>query len=148
MDLADQIASANDKKVALGDELYDIDEYGLAMNWEDLEYIAARIIWRNLSEYSVGRADLLHTRSHKRELWLGHERLKQDKKTLYRLAATRQLIQEWMVPQVYEIIREHAKWLDSSKFVVDDWHYWDKETGELKVIEGTMPTITPMRRAE
>ena len=146
VDLAEQIAKANKKQGVKGDDLYDLDEYDLPIDWLDPEYIAARAIWRNLSEYSVGRADLLHTRSHKRELWLGHERLKQNKSTLYRLVASNRRIQDFLIPQVFEIIRQHARYLDTSKIIIDDEHYWDKETGEIRRIEGDMPAITPLRR--
>ena len=145
-DLAEQIAKANKKQGVKGDDLYDLDEYDLPVDWLDPEYIAARVIWRNLSEYSVGRADLLHTRNNKRELWLGHERLKQDKTTLYRLVASNRRIQDFLIPQVFEIIRQHAKYLDTSKIIIDDEHYWDKETGKIRQIEGDMPAITPLRR--
>ena len=145
-DLAEQIAKANKKQGVKGDDLYDLDEYDLPIDWSDPEYIAARVIWRNLSEYSVGRADLLHTRNNKRQLWLGHERLKQDKSTLYRLVASNRRIQDFLIPQVFEIIRQHARYLDTSKIIIDDEHYWDKETGEIRQISGDMPAITPLRR--
>lgn len=146
-DLADQIAKANKKQGVKGDAILDLDEYDLPIDWSDPEYIAARVVWRNLSEYSVGKADLLHTRNNKRELWLGHERLKQNKSTLYRLVASNRRIQDFLTPQVFEIIRQHAKYLDTSKIIIDDEHYWDKETGEIRQIEGDMPAITPLRRA-
>ena len=130
-DLAEQIAKANKKQGVKGDDLYDLDEYDLPVDWLDPEYIAARVIWRNLSEYSVGRAD---------------ERLKQTKSTLYRLVASNRRIQDFLIPQVFEIIRQHAKYLDTSKIIIDDEHYWDKETGEIRQIEGDMPAITPLRR--
>lgn len=145
-DLAEQIAKANKKQGVKGDDLYDLDEYDLPVDWLDPEYIAARVIWRNLSEYSVGRADLLHTRNNKRQLWLGHERLKQDKPTLYRLVASNHAIKDFLVSQAFEIIRQHARYLDTSKIIIDDEHYWDKETGEIRQIEGDMPAITPLRR--
>ena len=145
-DLADQIAKANKKQGVKGDDLYDLDEYDLPIDWSDPEYIAARVIWRNLSEYGVGRADLLHTRNNRKQLWLGHERLKQDKTTLYRLVASNRRIQDFLMSQVFEIIRQHARYLDTSKIIIDDEHTWDKETGEIRQIEGDMPAITPLRR--
>ena len=147
-DLADQIAKANAKHGVKGDNLYELDEYDLPADWLDPEYIAARVIWRNLSEYSVGRADLLYTRNARKQLWLGHDRLKQDKPTLYRLAAPNQMIKDFLVPQVFEIIRKHACYLDKTKILIDDGLYWDKETGELQQIGGNLPAITPFRRAE
>lgn len=146
-DLAEQIAKANRKQGVKGDNLYELDEYDLPADWSDPEYIAARVIWKNLSEYSVGKADLLHTRYDKRYLWLGHERLKQDKSTLYRLVASDRHIKDFLIHQVFEIIRQHACYLDTSKIIVDDEHYWDKTTGEIRQIEGYMPSITPVRRS-
>ena len=148
MDLADQIARANKRHGVKGDSILALDEYDLPTDWSDPEYIAARVIWRNLSEYSVGRADLLHTRYNKRQLWLGHEKLKQDKPTLYRLVNSDQRIQDFLIARVFEIIRQHARYLDTSKIIIDDEHYWDKETGEIRKIEGQMPAIVPLRRAE
>lgn len=147
-DLADQIATANQKHVISGDKLYELDEYGLPTDWLDPEYIAARAVWRNLSEYSVGKADLLHTRHNRKQLWLGHERLKQDKPTLYRLVNSPQQIKDFLVARAFEIIREHARYLDTTKFIIDEEHYWDKETGEIKKIEGVMPSITPIEKGE
>lgn len=145
-DLAEQIAKANKRQGVKGDAILELDEYDLPVDWLDPEYIAARAIWRNLSEYSVGRADLLHTRNNKKQLWLGHERLKQDRPTLYRLVASNHTIKDFLVAQAFEIIRQHARYLDTSKIIIDDEHYWDKETGEIRQINGDMPAITPLRR--
>lgn len=147
-DLADQIASANKKHIISGDKLYKMDEYGLPIDWLNPEYIAARVVWRNLHEYAAGRADLLHTRYNRKQLWLGHERLKQGKPTLYRLVDSTQPIKDFLVARAFEIIREHARYLDMTKFIVDEEHYWDKETGELKKIKGDMPAITPIEKGE
>ena len=141
-DLADRIATANKKKFVTGEDMYDLDEYDLPENWEDPEYIAARIIWRNLDEYNRGRADLLHTRNNRKELWIGQERLKKDKSTLYRLAAANKQIKDHLVPQIYEHIAYHAKYLDKSKILVNDMYYWDKDLGELRLIQEDMPAIT------
>lgn len=146
MDLAERIANANKKTVVIDGEIHDTDEYGLPIFEDHPDYIAARILKKNYDEYSVGRADLLHTRRNKKELWLGHEFLPQNKKTIYRLAATKQRIDDWMVPQVFELLLRCCYRLDESKIIVDKDHYWDKEEGELKEIEGDMPVITPWEK--
>lgn len=146
MDLADRIAGANDKVFMDDGEEHQIDDIGLPIYENRPDYIAARILKKNYDEYSAGKADLLHTRNNKKELWLGHELLRQNKSTLYRLAVTNVKIQEWMVPVVYEMLTRCAFQLDESKILVDEEHYWDKETGELKEVEGDMPAITPWER--
>lgn len=146
MGLADKIADANRRKMIINGVEHDTDEYGLPIFEDRPDYIAARILRKNYTEYSVGKADLLHTRRHRKELWLGHELLPQNKKTIYRLAATKQKIHDWMVPQVFEMLIRCSYELDESKILVDEEHYWDKETGELKEVEGDMPAITPWER--
>lgn len=147
MGLADKIAEANKKKEYVDGETRDLDELGLPIFNDRPDYIAARILKKNYDEYSVGKVDLLHTRRNKKELWLGHELLQQDKKTLYRLAHTKQSIKDWMVPVIYEMLSRCCYELDESKIIVDEKHYWDKATGELKKIEGDMPAITPWGRS-
>ena len=146
MGLADKIAEANEREDIIDGASYPIDDLGLPILPKRPDYIAVRILKRNDTEYRAGKAPLLHTRNNKRELWLGHDLLVQDVKTLYKLAHTDQKIDAWMVPIVYDMLCEHTYHLDTSKFIVDEEHYWDKETGELKKIEGEMPAITPVRR--
>ena len=141
-DLADKIASANKRRRPDPVDNGTLDEYNLPVNWDDPEYIAARIVWRNLNEYSNGRADLLYTRKNRTELWLGHEKLNQNQKTLYRLAAVSRRIDGFMVPQVYEHILRHVKHFDPTKILISDELYWDVTTGEIKPVVGDMPAIT------
>ena len=143
MGLADQIASANERNFYTDGGIRETDDLGLPIFEGRPDYIAARILRKNYTEYSVGKADLLHTRNNRKELWLGHEKLKQDRNTLYRLACTDQTIHARMVPVIYEMVRKCVRYLDTSKIVIDDEHYWDKNTGELKEIDDYMPTITP-----
>lgn len=143
-DLAEQIAERNRHAHPTDPNGY-VDELDLPIFLNRPDYIVARILKKNYSEYSVGESDLLHTRNG-RDLWLGHVQLKQNQDTLYRLSGVNQVISSWLMSQTYALLLKHVSRLDYSALVITESLYWDKETGELKQPTEEMLTITPVRR--
>lgn len=126
MSLADRVIEANKKPE------YEVDEYGIRVEIKDPEYIAARIVYRNLFERKENPdAPLLHNRKNMTELWLGNRQLAMDKKTIYELADIKRSIKDYEVKAIWESVIAHTRSLDENKIIVDDYTYWDIEKGEL-----------------
>ena len=126
MSLADKVIEANQKPA------YEVDEYGIRLELKDPEYIAARIVYRNLFERKENPdAPLLHNRKNMTEMWLGNRQLVMDKKTIYELADIKRSIKDYEVKAIWESVIAHTRSLDETKIMVDDYTYWDIEKGEL-----------------
>lgn len=136
MNLADKIIEANNKPEI------ERDEYGVIKKVDDPEYIAARIVFKNLHEKEKDPdVPLLHNRKNKTELWLGNRQLEKNKKTFYELADIRRTIKDYEVQIIWDAIMEHTRSLDESKIVVDEHTYWDTEKGELCYSKERLITI-------
>lgn len=126
MSLADRVIEANKKPE------YEVDEYGIRLVPEDPEYVAARIVFRNLAERKENpEAPLLHNRKNMTEMWLGNRQLAMDKKTIYELADIKRSIKDYEVKAIWGSVMAHTRSLDENKIIVDDYTYWDIEKGEL-----------------
>lgn len=136
MNLADKIIEANNKPEI------ERDEYGVIKKVDDPEYVAARIVFKNLHEKEKDPdVPLLHNRKNKTELWLGNRQLEKNKKTFYELADIRRTIKDYEVQIIWDAIMEHTRSLDESKIVVDEHTYWDTEKGELCYSKERLITI-------
>lgn len=126
MSLADKVIEANKKPK------YEIDEYGIRLELNNPEYVAARIVFRNiLNRKENPETPLLHNRRNMSEMWLGNRQLEMDKKTIYELADIKRTIKDYEVQTIWESVLVHTLSLDESKIIVDDYTYWDIERGEL-----------------
>lgn len=126
MNLADKVIEANKKPE------YEVDEYGIRLVPEDPEYVAARMVYKNLFERRKDPdAPLLHNRRNMTEMWLGNRQLNMDKKTIYELADINRPIKDYEVRAIWTSVINHTLSLDESKIIVDDYTYWDIEKGEL-----------------
>ena len=126
MNLADKVIEANKKPE------YEVDEYGIRLVPEDPEYVAARMVYRNLFERKKNPdAPLLHNRKNMTEMWLGNRQLEMDKKTIYELADIKRTIKDYEVQTIWNSVMNHTLSLDESKIIVDEYTYWDIEKGEL-----------------
>ena len=126
MSLADKVIEANKKPE------YEVDEYGIRLVPEDPEYIAARMVYKNLFERKEDpESPLLHNRKNMTEMWLGNRQLNMDKKTIYELADINRAIKDYEVQAIWNSVLAHTPTLDESKIIVDDYTYWDVEKGEL-----------------
>lgn len=126
MDFADKVIEANQKPA------YEVDEYGIRLEIKDPEYVAARIVFKNLYERQQDPdTPLLHNRKNKTEMWLGNRQLDMDKKTIYELADINRNIKDYEVQTIWDSIMDHTRSLDETKIIVDDYTYWDIEKGEL-----------------
>lgn len=136
MSLADKIIEANNRPKI------ERDEYGVIKKINDPEYIAARIVFKNLYEKQQDPdSPLLHNRKNKTELWLGNRQLTKDKKTFYELAEINRTIKDYEVQIIWDAIMAHTLSLDESKIVIDEHTYWDIEKGELCHTDERMITI-------
>ena len=136
MDLADKVIEANNKPEI------ERDEYGVIKKVDDPEYVAARIVFKNLHEKEKDPdVPLLHNRKNKTELWLGNRQLEKNKKTFYELANINRTIKDYEVQIIWDAIMEHTRSLDESKIVIDEHTYWDIEKGELCHTDERMITI-------
>lgn len=126
MNLADKVIEANKKPE------YEVDEYGIRLVPEDPEYVAARMVYKNLFERQKDpNSPLLHNRKNKTEMWLGNRQLEMNKKTIYELADIKRAIKDYEVQAIWSSVITHTRSLDESKIIVDDYTYWDVEKGEL-----------------
>ena len=126
MNLADKVIEANKKPE------YKVDEYGIRLVPEDPEYVAARMVYKNLFERKEDPdAPLLHNRRNMTEMWLGNRQLNMDKKTIYELADINRSVKDYEVQTIWNSVLSHTPTLDESKIIVDDYTYWDVEKGEL-----------------
>lgn len=126
MNLADKVIEANKKPE------YEVDEYGIRLVPEDPEYVAARMVYKNLFERKEDPdSPLLHNRKNMTEMWLGNRQLSMDKKTIYELADISRSIKDYEVQTIWNSVLAHTPTLDESKIIVDDYTYWDIEKGEL-----------------
>ncbi len=126
MGLADKVIEANNKSE------YETDEYGIRLEIKNPEYVAARIVYKNLFDRRKNPdTPLLHNRKEKTEMWLGNRQLEMDRKTLYELADINRYIKEYEVQAIWKSIMDHTLSLDENKIIVDDYTYWDVEKGEL-----------------
>lgn len=126
MNLADKVIEANSKPE------YEVDEYGIRLVPEDPEYVAARIVFKNIAERKENPdAPLLHNRKNMTEMWLGNRQLDMDKKTIYELADINRTIKDYEVQTIWSSVMNHTLSLDETKIIVDDYTYWDIEKGEL-----------------
>lgn len=136
MSLADKIIAANKAPEI------ERDEYGVIKKIDDPEYIAARIVFKNLYErHQDPDSPLLHNRKNKTELWLGNRQLDKSKKTFYELAGINRTIKDYEVQIIWDAIMAHTLSLDESKIVIDEHTYWDIEKGELCYTKERMITI-------
>lgn len=126
MNLADKVIEANKKPE------HKVDEYGIRLISENPEYIAARIVFKNLAERKKDSSvPLLHNRKNMTEMWLGNRQLDMDKKTIYELADINRTIKDYEVKTIWASVIAHTRSLDETKIIVDDYTYWDVEKGEL-----------------
>ena len=126
MNLADKVIEANKKPE------YEVDEYGIRLEINNPEYVAARIVFKNLYERKNNpNAPLLHNRKNMTEMWLGNRQLEMDKKTIYELANIKRPIKDYEVKTIWASVMAHTRSLDESKIIIDDYTYWDVEKGEL-----------------
>lgn len=126
MSLADKVIEANKKPE------YEVDEYGIRLVPKDPEYVAARIVFKNLYERKENPdAPLLHNRRNMTEMWLGNRQLEMNKKTIYELADINRTIKDYEVQAIWNSVIAHTRSLDESKIIVDEYTYWDIEKGEL-----------------
>lgn len=126
MNLADKVIEANKKPE------YEVDEYGIRLVPKDPEYVAARIVYKNLFERRENPdAPLLHNRRNMTEMWLGNRQLEMNKKTIYELAGIKRTIKDYEVQAIWNSVIAHTRSLDETKIIVDEYTYWDVEKGEL-----------------
>lgn len=126
MDLADQVIEANKKPD------YEVDEYGIRLIPNSSEYVAARMVFKNLFERKKDpETPLLHNRKNMTEMWLGNRQLVMDKKTIYELADIKRAIKDYEVQAIWDSVIAHTRSLDESKIIVNEYTYWDMEKGEL-----------------
>lgn len=136
MSLADKVIEANKKPE------YEVDEYGIRLVPKDPEYIAARMVYKNLFERKKDPdAPLLHNRRNMTEMWLGNRQLEMDKKTIYELADIKRTIKDYEVQTIWDSVMRHTLSLDESKIMVDEYTYWDVEKGELCYTKERMVAI-------
>ena len=136
MNLADKVIEANKKPE------YEVDEYGIRLVPEDPEYVAARMVYKNLFERKKDPdAPLLHNRRNMTEMWLGNRQLEMNKKTIYELADIKRTIKDYEVQTIWDSVIRHTLSLDESKIMVDEYTYWDIEKGELCYTKERMVAI-------
>lgn len=142
MDKIDQIAEElyeyNQKK---DEKEYEIDELGLGIA-DTPDYVAARVLLINAKEREENPGvGLVYTRRGKTELWKGNEILSKSERTIYRLAKLNRNLRGYEIDAIWESLLKNSPELDETKIVVDDYTYWDTETGELKRTDKKMLTI-------
>lgn len=126
MNLADKVIEANKKPEQA------VDEYGIPLFPNHPEYVAARIVFKNLYERKKNPdAPLLHNRKNMTEMWLGNRQLEMNKKTIYELADIKRAIKDYEVQTIWNSVINHTMSLDESKIIVSEYTYWDVEKGEL-----------------
>ena len=126
MNLADQVIEANKKPE------YEVDEFGIRLMPNEPEYVAARIVTKNLFERKKNPdAPLLHNRRNTSELWLGNRQLSMDKKTIYELADIKRQIRDYEIQVIWNSVLTHTCALDENKIMISSHMYWDIEKGEL-----------------
>lgn len=126
MSLADQVIEANKKPE------HEVDEYGIRLEINNPEYVAARMVYKNLFERQKDPdAPLLHNRRNMTEMWLGNRQLNMDKKTIYELADIKRNIKDYEIKPIWASVMAHTRSLDENKIIVDSYTYWDIEKGEL-----------------
>ena len=136
MSLADKVIEANKKPE------YEVDEYGIRLEVNNPEYVAARMVYKNLFERKKDPdAPLLHNRRNMTEMWLGNRQLEMDKKTIYELADVKRTIKDYEVQTIWDSVMHHTLSLDESKIMVDEYTYWDIEKGELCYTKERMVAI-------
>lgn len=136
MNLADKVIEANKKPE------YEVDEYGIRLEINNPEYVAARMVYKNLFERKKDPdAPLLHNRRNMTEMWLGNRQLEMDKKTIYELADIKRTIKDYEVQTIWDSVMHHTLSLDESKIMVDEYTYWDIEKGELCYTKERMVAI-------
>lgn len=136
MSLADKVIEANKKPE------YEVDEYGIRLEVNNPEYVAARMVYKNLFERKKDPdAPLLHNRRNMTEMWLGNRQLEMDKKTIYELADIKRTIKDYEVQTIWDSVMRHTLSLDESKIMVDEYTYWDIEKGELCYTKERMVAI-------
>lgn len=136
MSLADKVIEANNKPEI------ERDEYGVIKKVDNPEYIAARIVFKNLYERSQNPdVPLLHNRKNRTELWLGNRQLEKSKNTFYELAGINRTIKDYEIQIIWDAIMAHTRSLDESKIAVGEHTYWDIEKGELCHTDERMITI-------
>ena len=136
MSLADKVIEANKKPE------YEVDEYGIRLEVNNPEYVAARMVYKNLFERKKDPdAPLLHNRRNMTEMWLGNRQLEMDKKTIYELADIKRTIKDYEVQAIWDSVMHHTLSLDESKIMVDEYTYWDIEKGELCYTKERMVAI-------
>lgn len=136
MNLADKVIEAN------SDSGPERDEYGVLKKIDDPEYIAARIVFKNLYERRKDlEAPLLHNRKNGTELWLGNKQLEKNKNTFYELAGITRTIKDYEIQIIWDAIIDHTLSLDENKIAISEHTYWDIEKGELCHSEERMITI-------
>ena len=126
MSLADKVIEANKKPE------YEIDEYGIRVEINNPEYVAARIVYKNLFDrLKDSSTPLLHNRKNMTELWLGNRQLPMNKNTIYELARINRAVKDYEVRIIWDAVIAHTRSLDESKIMISDHTYWDIEKGEL-----------------
>lgn len=126
MSLADQVIEANKKPE------YKVDEYGIPLFPENTEYVASRMVHKNLFDRKENPdAPLLHNRKNMTEMWLGNRQLTMDKKTIYELADIKRPIKDYEVQAIWDSVLAHTRSLDENKIIINEYTYWDVEKGEL-----------------
>lgn len=127
MDLAEKVIKANERL----ENREGYDELGLKIFKDNPEYLAARALRLNYLRRLDGKPELLHTRSNRTELWLGHKRLSPTPDTIYKLTLYQKTLKPWLVISTWDKLLEFAPPLDESKLLIDAFTYWDIEKGEL-----------------
>lgn len=140
--LADKVIAANDAELERAEEQSGprLDDVGLPLPEPDTEkawceYLVARLLYLNPRLYTYLGL-----------LWLGHEPIKEDKNSYYRLAHYPKTLSDPECQYIWRRVKELVPELDTSKIAILPNVTFNTQTGEIKV-EETL-TISPWERKD
>lgn len=126
MSLADQIAQKNEQHATPDNS---IDELGIPIPTpETPEYWVARALLINQPQ-TFNSIYGLHTRNG--GVWFGHDVLKEDKETLYRLAQLRHSVQTWQSVEFWRILKKYIPTLSRHFLEIAPDLIWDVDRAEI-----------------
>lgn len=126
MGLADQIAERNEQHFTPED---DTDEFGIPIPTpETPEYWVARALLRHQPKNPT---DIYQIHLRGDDLFMGHDQLREDERTLYELTGLRHKVKMFEIVAFYEVLRKKIPKLSRRCLQVADDLYWDIERGRL-----------------
>lgn len=127
MSLADQIVERNTEQ----NPNTEVDEFGIPVpHPETPEYLVARaLILHQPGDANDLTIHCIHLRNG--QLYLGHQPLKEDRDTIYRLTQLKRNLKDWERVEFWRLLRSYVPKLHKRFLVVGDNCFWDIDKAEL-----------------